>query len=178
VRDGAGDTERDVKSPGRAQASCRGMSGRDAASRAGHGRRSDGRDGVPPERRRSQGKSEGPQPVAGLFWLLFQLLEKVTRRKGGRHTSHLRHYWIYTRQSVTQQRGASRAPFPRRAWEPASWQAALLGTTPTTRTRATTCTTATTTHPVAITHPATLAGAAISAVIPAHALGPRRGSLR
>jgi hypothetical protein len=63
IRDGPDTAERDVKAPGRAQASWRGMSGRKPRKPCEPGT---AHHGVPPERRRSRGKSDegGPQPGA------------------------------------------------------------------------------------------------------------------
>jgi len=74
---------------GRAQALRRGQRGMDAALAApGHGwpmaacPRSNAGTREPDE--------GGPDIGAGPFWLLFRLLEKVTRRKGGTNVSHIR----------------------------------------------------------------------------------------
>jgi len=90
----------------------------EAASRAGHGRRSDGRDSVPSERRRSEGSPKDPQPGANGL----PTFPKESRSPVRGETLIPNHHENgYTPDpSVTRRRGASFRALTRGAWERSS----------------------------------------------------------
>ena len=75
MRDGSDTAERDVKAPGRAQASCRGMSGRKPRKPCGPWM---AHHGVPPERRRREGTETKSRPSQE------QMVCLLSRKKVGR----------------------------------------------------------------------------------------------
>ena len=95
VRDGAGAAERDVKAPGRAQVSWRGMSGRKPlAVRAMDGAQMDGT-ACPRNGAGVEGTETKSRPsLSQMVWLLCR--NKVTRRKGAKVNHHHHRKRIYT----------------------------------------------------------------------------------